>query len=73
MPETGQQTSVRDQMAMAALASGLCRESAPEWALRAYFGNRTGIRREEIIAAEAYAIADAMMALSTRKGGSDEG
>lgn len=38
------------------------RETVPEYDLKAMFGpHRTGIRREEIIAADAYRIADAML------------
>lgn len=55
--------SLRDYFAAQALNGALARTSVPEWDLIALFGrNRTAIRREEIIAAEAYRIADAMLA-----------
>jgi hypothetical protein len=54
--------TMRDYLAAQALASGLCRDNVPEYALNMYFGkHRTSIKREEIIAAEAYCIADAML------------
>lgn len=37
-------------------------DSYPEWQLRAWFGDRGGIKREEIRAKAAYALADAMLA-----------
>jgi hypothetical protein len=52
----------REFLAGCALSSGACRDTLPDWDLVALFGqHRTGIRREEIIAAEAYRIADAMI------------
>ncbi|RUU80476.1 hypothetical protein [Mesorhizobium sp. M7A.F.Ca.MR.362.00.0.0] len=55
--------SLRDWFAGQALDSGVCRTSVPEYDLTKYFGPaRTDISRTEIIAAEAYAIADAMLA-----------
>ena len=56
----GQET-LRDQFAAAAVAGNLARTTVPEYDLRAMFGQRTAIRREEIIAADAYRIADAML------------
>jgi len=54
--------TLRDYLAAQALVSGLCRDNVPEYALNAYFGkHKTSIKREEIIAAEAYCIADAML------------
>ena len=54
--------SLRDWFAGKALDSGVCRTSVPEYDLNRYFGpTRTDIRRAEIIAAEAYDIADAML------------
>ena len=62
--------SLRDQFAMAALQSGLVRAGGlTEYDLRAMFGDRCGIRREEIIAADAYRIADAMLSTRSRNGG----
>lgn len=58
----GQET-LRDQFAAHAVAGGFARETLPEYDLKALFGpDRAGIRREEIIAADAYRIADAMLA-----------
>lgn len=55
--------TLRDWFAGQALASGKARETLPDYDLDALFGRlRTGIRREEILAAEAYRIADAMLA-----------
>lgn len=34
----------------------------PEWQLKAWFGDRSGIRNEQIIARAAYDIADSMLA-----------
>jgi hypothetical protein len=53
--------SLRDQFAMQAVAGGLARTTLPEYDLRAMFGDRCGITREEILAADAYRIADAML------------
>ena len=59
--------SKRDYFAAAVVAGGFAKESVPEYDLIAMFGrNRTGIRREEIIAADAYRIADAMIARARR-------
>jgi len=44
-------------------------ETYPEWQLKAWFGNRTGLTREEIRAKAAYSYADAMMAESAKIGG----
>lgn len=55
--------SLRDWLAGQALAGDKVRSSVPDYDLVAMFGpHRTGIRREEIIAADAYRIADAMLA-----------
>lgn len=55
--------TLRDYFAAQALNGALARTTLPEYELAALFGrNRTGIRREEIIAADAYRIADAMLA-----------
>jgi hypothetical protein len=45
-------------MATAWEQAGKC----PDWDLKAMFGDRTGLRREEIAAALAYRMADAMVA-----------
>lgn len=55
------ETVKRNHFAMAALSSGLIQEHIPEYKLTALFGGRGGITREEIMAAQAYAIADAMI------------
>lgn len=52
--------TLRDYFAGQAMSSA--RTELPEYDLRALFGDRTGIRREEILAADAYRIADAMLA-----------
>lgn len=52
--------TLRDWFAGQAL--GAVGDSFPDWQLRAWFGERTGIPREEIRAKAAYAIADAMIA-----------
>lgn len=66
-PEYGM--SLRDFFAGHALDSGVCRTSVPEYDLTKYFGpTRTDISRTEIIAAEAYAIADAMLARRANSG-----
>lgn len=44
----------------------LCSGIAKEYELRAWFGERGGITREEIAAAQAYAIADAMLVARQR-------
>ena len=46
----------------------LAAETYPELQLTAWFGNRTGLRREEIRAKAAYSYADAMMAESAKNG-----
>lgn len=57
----GQET-LRDQFAAQALASGMVKTSMTEYELVALFGrNRTGITREEMMAVDAYRIADAML------------
>lgn len=54
--------TLRDYFAAQAVAGGLARSSVPEYDLVAMFGkDRTAIRREEIIAADAYRVADAML------------
>ena len=58
--------NLRDYFAAGAIAGGFARSEVPEYDLRAMFGShRTGIRREEILAADAYRIADAMLAQRT--------
>jgi hypothetical protein len=58
--------SLRDFFAAQAVAGGFARETVPEYDLKALFGpHRTAIRREEIIAADAYRIADAMLKART--------
>lgn len=53
----------RDWLAGCALSGNIVRTSLQDYELTALFGkHRTGITREEIIAADAYQIADAMLA-----------
>jgi len=57
----------RDYFAAQAITNPeLCSGTAKEYELRAWFGERGGIRREEIAAAQAYAIADAMLVARQR-------
>lgn len=56
--------TIRDYFAAQALP--WARETMPDYDLTALFGSRTCIRREEIIAADAYRIADAMLARRER-------
>lgn len=53
--------SLRAWLAGNALASGLVRDTYPEWQLQAWFGSRNGLTREEITARAAFAFADAMI------------
>lgn len=54
--------SLRDYFAGQALGNpAICTGSAPEWRLKAWFGDRAGIRPEEIVAKQARAYADAML------------
>lgn len=54
--------TMRDYFAVQALASGAARSELPEYDLRSLFGpTRTGIKREDILAADAYRIADALL------------
>jgi hypothetical protein len=54
---------LRDYFAAATLGNPtLCSGSASEHDLRAWFGDRGGIRKEEIVARQAYRIADALLA-----------
>jgi hypothetical protein len=64
--------TLRDYFASQVLNGALARTTLPEYDLRAMFGpNRTGIKREEIIAADAYRIADAMLARRQSPQGSE--
>lgn len=57
--------SLRDWFAGQALAGGMVSDTMKEYQLAAAFGShRTGITREEIIVANAYRLADAMLAQS---------
>lgn len=57
----------RDYFAARAITNPeLCTGKAPDYELLAWFGERGGIRREEIAAAQAYAIADAMLVARQR-------
>lgn len=53
--------SLRDWIAGQALASGLVKDTCPEWRMRDWFGDRVGISPFEIAARAAYAYADAMI------------
>lgn len=60
--------TLRDYFAAQALAGGMARTTVPEYELRAMFGpTRTCITRDEIAAADAYRIADAMLAERSRE------
>ena len=54
--------TLRDYFAGQALAGGLCSGSEPEYQLKEWFGERMGVTKVEIVAKQAYAIADAMIA-----------
>lgn len=55
--------SLRDYFAGQALANGeICTGQAHEYYLKAWFGDRGGITREEIAVKQAYNYADAMLA-----------
>lgn len=54
--------SLRDWFAGQAVASGACNGSVPEQTLAEWFGDETGIRTERIVARQAVAIADALIA-----------
>lgn len=55
--------TLRDYFAAQVLASGTVKTTMANYDLEALFGpHRTGITREEIMAADAYRIADAMLA-----------
>lgn len=57
-----------DWFAGQAIAGGIARTTMPEYELGVIFGkHRTGITREEILAADAYRIADAMIALRAKR------
>jgi hypothetical protein len=55
---------LRDWFAGHALA--LVMDSYPEWQLKAWFGDRCGLTREEISSRAAYKMADAMLAERAR-------
>lgn len=54
--------SLRDWLAGQAVASGACNGFVPEQTLAEWFGDETGIRTERIVARQAVAIADALIA-----------
>lgn len=55
--------TLRDWFAGQALAnSAICTGVARDYQLVAWFGDRGGIRREEVVAAQAHEFADAMIA-----------
>lgn len=55
--------TLRDWFAGQALTNSvICTGHATEWELRAWFGGRGGIRRDEIVARQAFAYADAILA-----------
>jgi hypothetical protein len=56
---TNEGMSLRDWFAGQALPIVL--DSYPEWQLKAWFGDRYGLRREEVRARAAYEFADAML------------
>lgn len=65
--------SQRDWFAGQALASGMVKTSMIEYELTALFGSRrNGITREEVMAADAYRIADAMLARAALSAGNGD-
>lgn len=59
--------TLRDWFAGQALAGGRARDTVPDWQLDAWFGKTaTSIKREQIVARDAYALADAMLAARKR-------
>lgn len=55
-------SDVRDNFAAAALVNAsLCTGTAPEYSLKHWFGNNGGVSKAQIVAAQAYEYADAMM------------
>jgi hypothetical protein len=65
---TEQSPTLRDLFAVGALENPtICSGFALEYELRHWFGERGGIRKAEIVAAQAYEIADAMLAARSAK------
>lgn len=58
--------SLRDYFAAQALPSTIGMQ-IPEWQLKAWFGNRGGLKREEIAARAAYEFADALLTARSEK------
>lgn len=55
--------TLRDHYAGQAMANpAICTGVAPDWMLKAWFGDQGGIRREDIVAKQAWMYADAMIA-----------
>lgn len=60
--ESGSGIPLREIFMASALANAtLCTGTTPEWQLQAWFGGRTGIKREEIAARQAREYAEAML------------
>ncbi|MFG1429295.1 hypothetical protein [Roseixanthobacter glucoisosaccharinicivorans] len=60
--------SLRDWFAGQALSNAaICTGSAPEYQLIAWFGDRRDITRKEIVSAQAFSAADAMIAAGHKK------
>jgi hypothetical protein len=60
---------LRDYLAAHALANAaICTGDAREYELKAWFGNRGGITREEIAAMQAYRYADALLRIRKAPG-----
>lgn len=62
--------SLREYFAASALQSGVVTGEARDWELMAWFGkDATGITRWQIAAAQAYALADAMISERSKRSG----
>jgi hypothetical protein len=60
--------TLRDKFAIAVLSGGLARDEVSDYELENWFGrNCSGVRREAIIAADAYMIADRMIVERNRR------
>lgn len=57
-----EEAKLRDHFAGQALTNAaICTGTAPDYDIRAWFGERGGITRAEIVSAQAYSFADAML------------
>ena len=53
--------TLRDEFAIAAITGGYARDKMPDWELKVVFDGKYGITRNEMIAADAYQIADELL------------